>query len=315
MNYELAKSIFILIFFGALLAVSASWVVQGSAFLAKKFAVKSFVLGFLLLGIITTIPEMFVAFQAVRDGMPQLTVGNLLGGSILLLSFAMGIGAICLKRVILDHGMTVKDILFSSIVVAAPSVVLWDGQLTRIEGVLLIAIYVFHVLFINREHHVMTNIEHHAKHVKHVTHAIILFVLGIVGVAISSHFMVSTAESLTKVCNISPFIVGLFLLTLGTNLPELTLVVTAIRQKKKDLAFGDILGSAAVNTPILGVVCLIAPFSVSDTLRTQVTLGLLFIISLFFYLAASTKKDITRKEGIILLLVYVAFVAFELLRI
>lgn len=307
--------ILILIGLGIVLAVGANWVVKGASFIARSFAVKSFLLGFLILGTVTTIPEMFVAYQAVRDGVPQLSVGNLLGGSILLLSFVMGIGAIILGRIVLDHGMTTRDIVQSSLVVAAPAVVLWDGKLTRFEGVILIAIYIIHVLFVSKEQHVVGTIERHANHVLHIGHALVLFVGGILAIAVASHFIVTIAESLATSLQISPFVIGLFLVTLGTNLPELSLVVMAIVKKKRDIAFGDVLGSAVINTPILGIVCFVAPFSVPDYLRTRATLILLAGTALFFLWAASSKRDITRREGVGLFILYIMFVAFELLKI
>lgn len=308
-------NILFLIGLGVVLAIGANWVVKGASFIARSLAVKSFLLGFLILGVVTTIPEMFVAYQAVRDGIPQLSVGNLLGGSILLLSFVMGASAMILGRIILNHGMTTRDIIQSSLVVATPAVVLWDGEMTRIEGIVLIVIYMLHVMFVSKEQHVVRTVEQHANHVLHIGHALALFVGGILSIAISSHFIVNIAESLAKTLQVSPFVIGLFLVTLGTNLPELSLVVMAIVKKKRDIAFGDVLGSAVINTPLLGIVCLVAPFSVPDHTRTRATLILLAGTALYFLWAASSKRDITRKEGVGLFILYLMFIGFELLRI
>lgn len=307
-------NIIALLFLGILLAISAGWVVKATSYFSKILGIKSFVIGFLLLGLATTIPEMFVAYQAISDGIPQLSVGNLLGGSILLLSFFMGASAIILKRIVLDHGMTKKDIIFASCVVAAPAVALWDGALSRIEGVILIAIYLIHVLFLEQEQHLVSRVEGHAKFVRHPGHAIVLLIGGLLGMAVSSRFLVTIAEGLAIQWGLSEFIVGLFLVTFGTNLPELTLIVEAIISKKKDVAFGDVLGSAVINTPLLGVVCLISPFAVDDPVRMRSTLILLGVVSAFFLWAASSKRDITRREGIILFMTYVAFVLFEVYR-
>jgi len=308
-------SLFTIIILGIILAVCADWVVKAVSYFSHTLHVRSFLFGFLLLGFATTIPEMFVAYQSVTDGVPQMSVGNLLGGSILLLSFVMGVSAIFLKRIILDHGLSTFDIAVSSFVVAAPALVIWDGNLTRIEGAILIAIYAIHLLVINKEQHVLTTVEHHAKHVKHAGHAILLGVGGLVGMAIASRVFVTIGEQMARSLGVPPFVIGLFLITFGTNLPELTLAFGAILKKKKDIAFGDILGSSVINTPILGVLCFVQPFSIPDHERMQVTLILLALVSVFFFWAASTKKDITRREGIVLLLVYAAFIAFEILRI
>lgn len=308
-------SIIALLVLALVLSFSADAVVKSVTYFAHRFRIQSFVLGFLILGFATTIPEMFVAYQAIADGVPQLSVGNLLGGSILLLSLVMGVGALILGRIVLDHGMTTKDIGLSSLVVAAPAIALWDGKLTRIEGVVLILIYLIHVVFLSKEQHVVGKVEHEFRHIKHAGHAVMFLLGGLVGLAVSSRFIVMIGEGLAKSFGLSPFVIGLFLITLGTNLPEFTLVYKAIVQKKRDVAFGDVLGSAVINTPILGIVCMIAPFSVPDYLRMRVTLVLLAMVSVFFFWAASTKRDVTRREGILLLTVYVAFVLFEFLRI
>jgi cation:H+ antiporter len=309
------QNIIYLIGLGIILAVSANAVVRATAYFSIQLRIKSFLLGFLILGFATTIPEMFVAYQAVADGVPQLSVGNLLGGSILLLSFIMGGSALFLKRIILDHGMTTRDIGLSTIVVAMPAIALWDGRLTRLEGFILLASYVIHIFFINREQHFVANVERHAKSIKHPLHAIVFGLGGLIGLAFSSRFIVTISEGLARQFNITPFIIGLFLVTFGTNLPELTLAVEAIIKKKRDIAFGDVLGSAVINTPILGIICIIAPFSVPDHLRMRATLILLAGTSLFFWWAASSKRDITRREGIVLLIIYILFVAFEMMRI
>lgn len=297
------------------LAKSADWVMKGISYFAHSLKIKSFLLSFLLLGIITSIPEMFVAFQSVVDKVPQLSIGNLLGGTIFKISFLLGISAILLSRIVLDHGMTLFDIGLSSLVMLAPAVVVWDGKLTRFEGILLIAIYCIHITFINKEQHVVSTIEYHAKHVKHATHAFILSIIGLVGMAIASKYLVVLGISSATFLGIPPFVIGLFLLSLGTNLPELTLAIESIIKKKKDIAFGDILGSSVINTLILGIVCVVSPFSVPDPQRMQMTLIILALVSVFFLWAASTKKDITRREGIVLFTTYIAFVLFEMLRV
>lgn len=300
---------------GFVLAKSADWVVKGTSFIAQKAHIKSFLLGFLLLGFATTIPEMFVAYQAVHDGLPQLSVGNLLGGSILLLSFVMGGSAIILKRIKLDHGLSVFDISMSSAVILAPAVVIWDGNLTRLEGWILLGVYVVQLLFINKEQHVTDTMEHHAKQVSHAWHALGLLIGGLIGMAIASRYIVTIAEIVANMFSIPAFVIGLFLVTIGTNLPELTLAIEAIVKKQKDIAFGDILGSSIINTPLLGVICIIRPFSIPDHERMQVTLILLALVSVFFFWAASTKKDITRREGFVLFTIYIAFILFEMLKI
>lgn len=300
---------------GFILVKSADAVVKAVSYLSRSLRIESFLFAFFLLGFATTIPEMFVAGQSILDGIPQLSTGNLLGGSILLLSLVMGGSAIFLGRVVLNHGMTVRGIGMSAIVVAAPAIALWDGALTRTEGVFLIIVYLLHVVMLNKEQHMTQKIEIYATHVKHAGHAVFLGIAGLAGIGISSRILVFMAETIVHRLGISPFILGLFLVTVGTNLPELALAFEAVIKKKRDIAFGDILGSAVINTPLLGLVCIIAPFSVADLLRLRVTLVLLFFTAVFFFWAATSKRDISRREGIGLLILYILFVLIEMTRV
>lgn len=303
--------IIFLLGFGVLLTSSAQVVARSVAHISRVVGLTGFSLSFLILGLCTSAPEMFVAYRSVVQGVPQLSVGNLIGGSILLLSLVMGLSSVLYGKITLAHGMTFHEIVLSSIVVAAPVTVLWDGSLTRIEGTLLIGIYIIHALLLRHE----TKVERHAAYMSHRPPALwksfVLLIVGLIAMFVASYFIVEFATTLIALLNIPAFVFGLVLLSLGTNLPEFALAWQAGKSKTKSIAFGDFLGSAAANTPILGVLGVVAPFRVANSDRVLFSLVLLFTVTLFFVWALSSRRDITRKEGLGLLIFYVMFVLFE----
>ena len=111
---------------------------------------------------------------------------------------------------------------------------------------------------------------------------------------------------------IGPVVFGLFILSFGTNLPELALVARAIHHKGKDLALGDFLGSAAANTLILGCVGLFSPYVSTEPHRVSSALAILAAISIFFLWSFTTGRALSRKEGVGLLIFYVLFIGYEL---
>src|SRR5574341_323140 len=113
-------NIAILIIFGILLALSARLVVTAAGNIAHQIGLPSFIIGFFVLGMLTSTPEFFVMLQSAADGVPMLSAGNLLGGSLLLLSFVMGTSAVILGDIKLNHGMRFADLVFAAAVVAAP---------------------------------------------------------------------------------------------------------------------------------------------------------------------------------------------------
>lgn len=303
----------ILVGFGIVLAVSAHLVVKTAATLAGKLGVASFTLAFLMLGILTSTPEIFVAIQSSLGGVPQISMGNLLGGSILLLSLVIGGSSVILGKITLDHGLTFGEILRSSLVVAAPAAVLFDGSLTRVDGALLVGAYVGHVLFLNAKKHVLGHIKKHAGAAHGIGHSLFLLLIGLAGMTVAAKMIVDSASVISTALHIGPLVFGLVLLSLGTNLPEMALAVEGAIAKRRTLAFGDFLGSAAANTLILGILGIFSPFRVSRGGDLFVSLALLVIVSAFFVWTLASRKDITRTEGVGLLVFYALFVAFELL--
>jgi len=300
----------ILVVSGIVLSGAASVVVKHASSLAQKLGLSSFVIGFLLLGLVTSTPELFVAMQAARDGIPELAVGNLLGGSILLLSLVMGVVAILLGRVSLDHQLKTGELWAMTGVIAAPITVLWDGRLTRPEGLFLVVVYGLHAFLLDHERQ--------SKHTKRVHHGSMTGHLGVlagaVGVMfISSRFIVTSAEAVMGTLSIAPVVFGLFFLSLGTNMPELALAFESIRHRRREIAFGDFLGSSAANTLILGLLGLIAPFTGNQGGRLFGALLLLGSVALYFLWAISSGREISRKEGVGLLAFYLLFVVYEMI--
>ncbi len=296
----------------ALLNYCADHVVRITNSLSQSLKIKSFIVGFVLVGFSTTFPEFFVAINAVRTGLPEIAVGNLLGGIILLTGFVFGLGSIALGRISLNHGFTKFDILLSSIILASPVFVLWDGAMTRIEGVMLIFLYCIQLVALGQREHVISTVEERVSMIKHPVHQALVFFFGILGVAAASQIFIIICTMLAQLLHIPEFVLGLFIVSIGTNLPEIFLTLDAVIKKKQTIAYGSILGSSVINPAVLGAVGIASPFVVADIAKLRITLIILFFAAAYFYWAASSRRDITRTEGVGLFLMYLLFVCLEL---
>jgi cation:H+ antiporter len=130
---------------------------------------------------------------------------------------------------------------------------------------------------------------------------------------LASRFIVTTTVSLAHYFKVSSFMISIVVLSLGTNIPEISLALRSILMEKKEVALGDYLGSAAANTLFFGVFTLLngARINISSySLRT-------LILTLFglgvFYLFSQSKKEISQKEGKVLLLIYLLFIISQIL--
>jgi len=281
---------------------------------AKRMGFSSFALSFFVLGILTSIPEFSVGINSLIKKTPDIFVGNLIGASFYLFTLVIPIMAVFGGGVKMIHGLTYKDMIFALIVVLAPIFLIADNVLTRTEGVFLILIYLILVYFIEKKKSL--HVSFHDLTVHRIAHGfqigIELFVyLAIIFVA--SSFIVNQTIEYGKILGMPIFVVSVVILAFGTNLPEISLAIRSVFLRKKEVALGDYLGSAAANSLIFGVLTLLNGARIhleSYSLRT-------LLINLFglgvFYVFSQSKKEISPKEGRILLLVAFLFVLVQIL--
>ncbi|OGC47674.1 hypothetical protein A2886_02760 [candidate division WWE3 bacterium RIFCSPHIGHO2_01_FULL_42_13] len=298
---------FIAIWLGAGLVISS---VDG---FSRRLGVSSFAVSFLVLGLLTSIPEFAVGLTAISENDPEIFVGNLLGGITVIFLFIIPVLAILGNGIRLTHKLDKKRLISSLIVIAAPTFFVIDHRVTNIEGAILIALYVALLIFIQRENRGIFG--EHNERLMHIRSYSLLDVLklllGIGIVFISSRFIVDQTIFFSQFLRVSPFVVSLVILSLGTNLPELSLALRAVINHQKDIALGDYLGSAAANTLFFGIFTLLnggEVLTVNSFLTTFVFIAL--ALGLFYHFSRS-QRNISRNEGAILMLMYIIFAIFE----
>ena len=291
----------------------ASLIIKSVDKIARKLRISSFAISFFVLGLFTSVPETAVGINAVINHNPEVFVGTFLGGTVVIFLLIIPVLAILGKGVTINHDLDKKTLLGLLAVIAAPGLVVIDHKVTNPEGIFLILSYMIIFFFIERKHGVLEQHQIDVLSVKAYSFLDVAKVaLGMGIVFVSSQFIVSQTLIFARLFDVPAFYLSLIVLSIGTNLPELSLAVRAIMSGKKDIAFGDYLGSAAANTLLFGVFTLINDgeiFTFSSFLFT-----FLFMVSGLglFYFFSRSKKDISRKEGLVLLAVYIAFLLYEI---
>ena len=213
----------------------------------------------------------------------------------------------------LNHDLDTKKTLCLLAVIAAPGLMIVDKKVTTLEGLFLVILYVAIFFLIERRHGVLEDDKFQILSLKAYSILdLVKVALGMGLVFVASQYVVSQTIFFAQLLHMPTFYISLILLSLGINLPEMSLALRAIMTKKKDIAFGDYLGSAAANTLLFGLFTLVSGGEVIALNSFGATfMFVLFGLSLFYFFSLS-KKDISRKEGFVLLVVYLAFVIFEL---
>jgi len=311
MNIVLA--LFLILVFSIALAKSTDLVIANIVKLARRLAVPEFTVGFFILGFATSLPEIFVAVNAVMEKTPQLSLGNLLGAILVLLTLIISLPAVLSGGVEIRKVLSSKDIVLSSFVIALPAFFSLDGNLTRLDGAILLFSYLIYVYVLNEDRSFLEKIKSAARKNKvNLFKVMALTSLGVLGIFIFSRFIVEISLDVAQTFFVPPLLVGVLFLSLGTNLPELSLAVKTVISKHKIVGIGDFLGSAAVNTFVVALLCLIYPFKVDDLAGVRKVS--LFVIAAVILLAIfmRTKRQLTRKEGIMLLSLYAVFLLVEI---
>ncbi len=297
---------FIVIWLGAGLIVSAA-----DKF-SHKLRVSSFSISFLILGMLTSTPEIAVGLTAVSEKRPEIFVGNLIGGIPVIFLCILPLLAIIGNGVRMNGQISSGTLLFSIFVFIAPAFFVTDRVVTPFEGGMLILLYIILTFLIQMRKGLFDGKHNQIFHLKSYSIFDLLKILvGIGLVLVSSQIIVDKTLYFSQVLNVTPFYISLIVLSLGTNLPELSVGIRSVLSGKKDIAFGDYIGSAAANTFLFGVFTLMSQGEVITTdnfMRTFLTMagGLL----LLFYFSQSGKM-ISRREGCILLFIYGVIVLTE----
>ena len=251
-NFFLYALAFVGLWFGAGLIVTAA-----SKF-SKKLKLSPFAFSFVFLGILTSTPEFSVGLQAVADHDAQIFVGNLLGGIIVLFLVVIPILAVFGKGISLKHELDNKTLFITLGVILLPALFTLDKRVTNFEGVIMIAAYLILLYIVQRKNGIFNHENEQLLNMRaysYVDFFKILAGLGIVFVA--SNLVVDKTLYFADILHISSFYIGLIVIALGTDLPELTLAIRSVVSGKKELAMGDYVGAAAVSTFLFGLFTLL----------------------------------------------------------
>lgn len=303
-----------------LFAISVIWFFAGLLLdsvgrLASRLCKSGFGVAFFVLGFLTSIGEISVAVNAGISGVPSVSAGNLAGASFVILLLIVPFLAVA------GNGMSIKGLVskqslaFTLLVITFPILLLADGRVTMIEGLFAILAYVALAYSIwNRPEGKESNVCVPKTHEKRweMRLDIARLVVGGLAVFVASHFLVLESVAIAKYFSVPASLIGLLLLSIGTNMPEIVIAVRAIMRKQKDIAFGDYLGSAAANVPIFGALALFTGGFVVESSEFVATSILAIVGFLLFYFFTRSHSKLTRKEGSILLLFYGAFVLVQI---
>jgi cation:H+ antiporter len=292
------------------LARSSVFLIDKLTIIAVKLRVSEYLVGFVIMAVATSIPELIVGILAALENDPNLSLGNVIGSNIANMSLVLGLAALIAGGIRVQIQVRNREMIFTDLIGVAPLVMLLDQQLSRTEGFVLLAfffIYMYNLIFQSREYHKVT---HDHRTDSPLWGELALFGAGLAVLVGSAQLMVEASEKLAFLLGVPMILFGIFAVALSTSLPELTTSISAALRRQSGFVMGNILGSTVANsTLVLGVTAIIQPFTVSEPLIFWPSAAVLVLTLLVLTFFIRTGYRITRKESLALILGYVAYLA------
>lgn len=286
------------------LGFSADLLVKNIKVIASKLGMSLFALG-ILLGIITSFPEISVGINAALKGVSNISLGNLLGGIMVIFGLILGVSLVLNRKVKTDG--KVGSLVPEALLILFPLVLGVDGYYNFSDGVLLIGSYLLLLIYLYRKQGHSNFVKFDIAEKKKIVSAVFWTLISIIAIILTSRFILDVTVDLLHYLAVSQFIIGLLVFAVGTNLPEITIALASWRRRSFDLSLSHLSGSAITNVPIIGMLAMIKPFNVA------VGLG---YYSLFFFVALAlsmfiyfyhSNKSLSRAEGAVLVVIYFVF--------
>ena len=292
--------------------------VDGSVNLAKFLKIPTLVIGLTIVAIATGVPEIAISISSSLKGSNGLLLGNLLGSNIFNILFILGLIAI-IKPLYIKKEIILKNYAFALLSCLVLFIISYDiyfgdslvNVITRTEGILLLCFAGIFLYSTVLGATLDKNIK--VEKGKFSFKDILYIFVGIVLIGLSAEVIVNSAVNISKWLGIGEDLIGLTIIAVGTNLPELVTSIVAVRKGEVDIAIGNLVGTNIYNIfLILGLAATINPIVISS--NAFIDIIVLAITSFIVYIFIQHKKDINRKEGIIMILLYIIYIVYVVIR-
>lgn len=298
-------------FSGVALVIASNFLVRSLVKVSRFARLSEFAISFVLLAFATSLPEVFIGITSAIKGVPELAYSVAIGSNIVDLTFILGVTIIFAKGIPVKGILQKSDGTYMSIVTLLILLLSADGDVSRADGAILLATYGWY----------MVKLLGHRQYVKNVDHGVSAkeFVLNLIVALASTAILLISATSLvegaiefTSTPGISIVLLGFILIAAGTSFPELVFGLVAVKRHHKNLALGDLMGSVVTNGAlIIGVSALIQPLHFAEINVVLSSFLYLIIILILFNIFLHTRKELSRWEGLVLVLIYFAYLATE----
>ena len=288
--------------------------------IARILHLSEFMTAFILVSVATSIPELFIGISSITQNIPIVSLGNIFGANLANLTLVLGVAVLFAGKIKGGGKISSRNFWLIFALAFLPVILFIDGVLTRADGIILIVAFVLYIVKIFKDkeyfHRAINGVKDSLdlRSASHVFKHLSRFMFGVILLIASSFALIWAAREIIDVYfSARYFFFGTVILALGTTLPELIFAVRYALSGQTGAILGNALGSVVFNSvAIIGIISFLKPIEIQFSKDMFLVLAALFVAFVLFHFFVYTKKEISRKRGLVLLLLYAIFIILSL---
>ena len=297
----------------ALLVLGGEYLLKSSVSLSLKLNVSKLVIGMTVVSFATSAPELLVSVNAAVSGIPDLSLGNVVGSNIANLGLVLGVTLLLGTITIEPSFYKIDWPMLMIATITFYTFVVFDYELDATEGLLMflgLILFLIYLLFSGNKEGVVDEFSADDVVLNWNTTIIYLFIGGI-GLWGGSELLVRGSKALAEDFGVSDRVIGITIVSVGTSIPELAASIMAMIKKEKAISIGNLIGSNIFNLfAVLGITAMITPIPVGDANLIDSDAVYMLVISALLLLLVfiPSKMKLGWRDGLILLSFYIYFI-------
>lgn len=287
--------------------------VDGASSIASILKIPTIIVGLTIVAFGTSAPEAAVSITSSLTGNNAMAVSNVIGSNMFNLLMVIGIAAL-FGDLLMEKSVLNKDLPFLVLITILLAVFIFlGGDVSSIEGIILLLILIGYIFYLIRSAGQSGTANYVEKPKLSLPKSILFIIVGLAGIILGGDLVVDSASSIAIALGMSETLVGLTIVAIGTSLPELVTSLTALKKGENQLVIGNVIGSNIFNILfVLGASSAISALPINKGMIVDTIIMVAVTILCFIFGKTQDKYD--KKEGIILVTLFVAYMAFAIMR-
>lgn len=287
--------------------------VDGASSIASLLKIPTIIIGLTIVALGTSAPEAAVSITSSMTGSNAMAVSNVIGSNMFNILMVIGLSAL-LNELLMDKTTLNKDLPFLvaiTVLFAGFIIIGWD--ISSIEGIILLIIMVAYIIYLIYTTRKSGNANEVEKPKYSLPKSIIFILIGLTGIILGGDLVVDSASAIAIALGMSETLVGLTIVAIGTSLPELVTSLTALKKGENELIIGNVIGSNIFNILfVLGASSAISAIPLDSSMLIDVIF--MVLVTTICFIFGKTQDKFDKKEGAILVALFVIYMIFAILR-